>query len=195
MTKHGRSGADAPSGHSPKGGAASSTASPAKPSVPNAALGQLIALCELRGSDDETELLDEAFRLCFPKPKRIWVTDNRGEWTPEYAEYQGRGWRFNELMESGGWIDAARELLAPHTLWCVGSMEEGPFARIVWPQPDGGYSGGYYESTAPTAALALCAAALKARRAASGIETEGHDRADGRGAEHESPAPKGDAQC
>ena len=28
---------------------------------------------------------------------------------------------------------------------------------------------------------------------ASGIETEGHDPAEGHGAEHESPAPKGDA--
>jgi hypothetical protein len=29
---------------------------------------------------------------------------------------------------------------------------------------------------------------------ASGIETEGHDPAEGHGAKHESPAPKGDAQ-
>jgi hypothetical protein len=32
------------------------------------------------------------------------------------------------------------------TLWAVGSMEDGPFARLILPQPDGGYGGGYVES-------------------------------------------------
>lgn len=51
----------------------------------------------------------------------------------------------------------------------------------------------WFECLADTPALALCAAALIAR-AASGIETEGHDGETRHGAKHESPAPKGDAQ-
>jgi hypothetical protein len=46
----------------------------------------------------------------------------------------------------------------------------------------------------PLAATELHALHLWNFRPASGTETEGQDRADGLGAEHESPAPKGDAQ-
>jgi hypothetical protein len=60
-------------------------------------------------------------------------------------------------------IDAALTLKAPHTLWATGSMEEGPFARLCWPQPDGSYLGGYFEAKAATPALALVAACLRAR--------------------------------
>lgn len=60
-------------------------------------------------------------------------------------------------------IDAALTLKAPHTLWATGSMEEGPFARICWPQPDGSYLGGYFEAKAATPALALVAAICRAR--------------------------------
>jgi hypothetical protein len=109
------------------------------------------------------ELLEEAFDLCFPKPKRIWVTDNTGSWTDEYAEHHERSWRFSELMEAGAFVDAARELLAPHMLWAIGSMEEGPFARLCWPMPDGSYLGGYVEGHARGVALSLCAAALRGR--------------------------------
>lgn len=63
-----------------------------------------------------------------------------------------------------GEIHDAKHLLATRTLWAVGDMEEGPFARLCWPQPDGGYSGGYVEVVgAANPALALCAAALRAR--------------------------------
>lgn len=62
-------------------------------------------------------------------------------------------------------IDAGKKLLAPGTLWAVGSMEDGPFARLCWPQPNGGFVGGYFEARASTAELALCAAASRARAA------------------------------
>jgi hypothetical protein len=54
-------------------------------------------------------------------------------------------------------------LLKPGTLWATGSMEEGPFARLCWPQAGGAYLNGYHEATAATPALAIVAAALKAR--------------------------------
>lgn len=62
-------------------------------------------------------------------------------------------------------LDAARTMLRKGTLWVVGDMEDGPFARLVIPQPDGGYVGGYVEAKAKTTELALCIAALRARDA------------------------------
>jgi hypothetical protein len=63
-------------------------------------------------------------------------------------------------------LDAALTLLPPGSLWAGGSMEEGPFARLLWPRADGTYVGNYLEITATTPALALCAAALRAKAAA-----------------------------
>jgi hypothetical protein len=48
--------------------------------------------------------------------------------------------------------------LPEHTLWCVGDMEEGPFARLVLPQPNGGYVGGYVEGHGDTPAEAIASA-------------------------------------
>lgn len=62
-------------------------------------------------------------------------------------------------------LDAALSLLAKGTLWAVIDMEDGPIARLCWPNPDGGFVGGYHEAYAATPALALCLAALKARAA------------------------------
>jgi hypothetical protein len=61
---------------------------------------------------------------------------------------------------------AARMLIDARALWAVGSMEEGPFARLCWPQPDGGFTGGYFEGQAETVPLAICVAALRARASA-----------------------------
>lgn len=60
-------------------------------------------------------------------------------------------------------IDAAMTLVDARALWAVGCMEAGPFARLCWPMPDGGFGGGYHEASAATVPLALCAAALRAR--------------------------------
>jgi hypothetical protein len=54
-------------------------------------------------------------------------------------------------------------LVDPKALWAHGSMEEGPFARLCWPMPNGGFVGGYFEAKAATVPLATCAAALRAR--------------------------------
>ena len=60
-------------------------------------------------------------------------------------------------------LDAAMSLVDPRALWAIGSMEEGPFCRLCWPQPDGGFTGGYFEGQAETVPLSICVAALKAR--------------------------------
>jgi hypothetical protein len=60
-------------------------------------------------------------------------------------------------------LDSALTLLAKGTLWAAVCMEDGPLARLCWPQKDGGYGGGYFEASAHTVPLALVIAALKAR--------------------------------
>jgi hypothetical protein len=40
----------------------------------------------------------------------------------------------------------ALEEIPEHTLWAIGHMEEGPFARLILPNPNGTYQGGYVES-------------------------------------------------
>jgi hypothetical protein len=59
-------------------------------------------------------------------------------------------------------LNAAKSLMAPGTLWAVGHMEDGPFARLCWPRPDSTFVGGYVETTALTAENALTAACLRA---------------------------------
>lgn len=62
-------------------------------------------------------------------------------------------------------IDAALALVErflPGTIWAVGNMEAGPFCRLVVPNKDGSYVGGYYTGEAHTPALAILAALLSA---------------------------------
>lgn len=68
-------------------------------------------------------------------------------------------------------LDAAMTLVDPRALWAHGSMEEGPFARLCWPMPNGGFVGGYVEASAASVPLAICAAALRA------LQESSHDRA------------------
>lgn len=60
-------------------------------------------------------------------------------------------------------IDAAMTLVEPRALWAHGSMEDGPFARICWPRPDGTFTDSYFETNCATVPLSICACALKAR--------------------------------
>ena len=62
-------------------------------------------------------------------------------------------------------LDAALTLGDKRMLWCVGKMEEGPFARVLWPQPNGGYVGGLFETNEETEVGALLSALLRARAA------------------------------
>lgn len=68
---------------------------------------------------------------------------------------------YEKLLEFVRLANALSELPSG-TLWAVGNMEEGPFARLCWPMPNGGYTGGYVEANGETPALALRAAIGKA---------------------------------
>ena len=78
-------------------------------------------------------------------------------------DYRRSNLKMDDAPRYSSSLDAAMSLVDPRALWAVGSMEEGPFARLCWPMPDGGFTGGYVEAHAATPALALCAASLRAR--------------------------------
>ncbi len=59
-------------------------------------------------------------------------------------------------------LDAAMSLVPEKSLWSACDMEDGPFAQVIRPMPDGGYGGGLTSAHAATPALALTAAALRA---------------------------------
>jgi hypothetical protein len=79
-------------------------------------------------------------------------------------------------------LELARALSAmPRgTLWCVGSMEDGPFARICYPMPGGGYGGGYCEGNGDTPADALRDALAKGA-SLKAIASIGGSRGEARG--------------
>ncbi len=125
-------------------------------------LQRLVERIEAAKSDDP-ELFWEAQRIVNPEPSTIWKNEQREVWTPEYAAYIALGHRFGELIDAGAYLDAAMTLVDPRALWAHGSMEDGPFARLCWPQPDGTFSGGYVEAHCNTVPLSIVCAALRAR--------------------------------
>jgi len=128
-------------------------------------MGELNALadrCEA-ATENDRELFKDAFHECFPEPARIWVTDNTGDWTEEYTEWQARQSRFYELLDAGGLLDAAMTLVPEGWRPIIDTAsEEGAALVDLWalsaisPQPERRHS------KAATPALALCAAALRA---------------------------------
>ena len=79
------------------------------------------------------------------------------------VNYDPRLWVERYCWEPTASIDSAMVLVDARALWAHGSMEEGPFARLCWPMPDGSYLNGYHEARAATVPLSICAAALRAR--------------------------------
>jgi hypothetical protein len=90
-------------------------------------------------------------------------------------------------------IEAVRQILPTRALWAIGSMEDGPFARLCWPMPCGTYSGGYIDAKGATVELALCAATMRGHA----IAMEARQRTDpeeGLDPKGDSADPKGIAQ-
>lgn len=116
-----------------------------------AAVDKLVERLEA-ATDDDADLFWAAYKACF---------DN-GEFSSPFRQASHRG-RFIILCGKHAYLDAIAMLLDPRALWAIGSMEEGPFARVCWPMPDGGYAGGYQEAKAATVPIALCIANLRSR--------------------------------
>lgn len=150
-TIDGRSGADAPSGCQP---AASAGKPSSRSGIPNAALLNLASECEAAEARDRRDLLKAAYSLVFGGPECIPIDRWPGYKSPRWD-------RFHAMLNAEAFECAAKMLVDPRALWAVGSMEEGPFARLCWPMPCGGFVGGYVEGQADTVDLSLCAAALR----------------------------------
>lgn len=106
-----------------------------------------------------------------------WIENRLGlaKFVPDRPAPRGGGW-LDKRVEPKPFtasLDAAMTLVDSHALWAHGRMEEGPFARLCWPMPNGGYVGGYFEAKAKTVPLAICAAALRAKAALSGKADDG----------------------
>jgi hypothetical protein len=134
------------------------------------ALLALAARVEAASADDE-ELFRDVFRTVFPKPERVWVTDNNGRWTPEYAAWSNLQDIFYEFVEVGAFLDAAMTL-----------VPEGAGGDLLHVIPERLFDGkGYatladtltgqqWRANAATPALALTAACLRARAQQDGRE-------------------------
>lgn len=106
----------------------------------------------------DRELFEDVFRECFPKPERIWVTDNTGPWTDEYTEWQARQSRFYELLDAEAFESAAMTLVPEGLEWGVG-FEMGRGTAFTNKADGSSFS---HDWVAATPALALCASALRA---------------------------------
>ncbi len=86
------------------------------------------------------------------------------------TESMRHGWfeAFTPLYTAS--IDASLSLvkrLLPGAMWCTGSMEEGPFCRLLWPDATGSFGGNYVSDYAASAPIAILIAALTALQARS----------------------------
>jgi len=127
-------------------------------------LEELATRCEAASGND-AELFLDVFRAMFPKPEQVWVTDNNGPWTPEYADWSKRQDEFYEFVEVGAFNDAAMTLIPEDCcLHQMGNVPDNPpsskWWAALWREGDEEDLG---EVNACTSALVIAAACLKAR--------------------------------
>lgn len=122
-------------------------------------MDSLIERIEAATSNDP-ELFWEAQRIANPEPSTIWKNQEREVWTPEYAAYIACGHRFGELIDARAFMDAATTLVPDDCMWLRLSPETMTVSR---PDPNEKRWAKHFDGAGKTPALALCAAALKAR--------------------------------
>lgn len=137
------------------------------PALDGDKLVDLAERCEAAMAEQQAELLREAFALVFGP--------ERSETRPGIWRWNSRWLRPRGMLSAYAFESAAMTLVDERALWATGSMEDGPFARLCWPMPDGSFLNGYFESKAATPALALCAAALKARARSASTSSQGDE--------------------
>jgi hypothetical protein len=132
---------------------------------------KLAERCEAAAGHDrelDVELAVVAGLIRDPEFERgyFYGAGNNCDYVLERGDYD-HGNNAPELPYYTASLDAAKSLVDPRALWAIGSMEEGPFCRLCWPMPDGGFTGGYFEGQAETVPLSICSAALRARASMS----------------------------
>lgn len=112
---------------------------------------------------DSPELYEDAFRTAFPQPSRVL----RGPGAQEYLEWLERLQRLCDFVEVKAFLDAAMALVPEGWRFEVTTTGFKPGASIVTDRGTFINGGGAY---AATPALALCAAALRARAAIAAMQ-------------------------
>ena len=120
----------------------------------------LAAQIEQATEGQQREMLMLAYDAKAPLPvnelvplEDLWEALSAGEW---------RRNRFLQMLDAEAYESAAMMLVHPKAMWAIGSMEDGPFARLCWPQSNGGFIGGYHQGRGSTSALSLAAACCRA---------------------------------
>jgi len=132
---------------------------------------ELAARCEALGEPDR-DLFRDAFDVCFPRPKAMRKTgfehigDGLGPYTNEYRAYGDMQGQFNAFLSCQAWIDAAMMLVpakyGQYEVYAPDYNTLGWTVHLAWDrnlhlESQSGFAASY--------ALALCAAALRARAA------------------------------
>jgi len=153
-------GASSGTGYSPKGGATSSTASPAKPSIPSALVDRVEAYDPKLSPDnraDERELdtlIYEALGNCAHRETKYYFIEDGNDYDSGYTcvacGKDTHGIRVPAYTRS---LDTALKLIPDGKHWMLQTRFNGYHAEVGWP----------HAGNAATPALALCAAALRAR--------------------------------
>jgi hypothetical protein len=128
---------------------------------------QLALRCEQASVEEQADLLEEAFRLCDPPPKRMYANERRRQVTQPWAEWSDREERFMEMMYWQAYESAAMtlvpdgwEFIRLERQRALPDVPDGWLFECVLMEPHGK---GYSKTYAQTKALAICAAALRAR--------------------------------
>jgi hypothetical protein len=155
------------------------------------ALIDLAAECEAAPARDEHDLLFQAYVLVFGGPECIPIDHWPGYKSPRWD-------RFHAMLKAGAYESAAFSLVPEGWSVQVGrgwrcDIKEGKAWASVMDRQYGPPDISADSENAATPALALCAAALRARAASVDRSPKGEDR-NGLHAEHESAVPKAIAQ-
>lgn len=125
---------------------------------------ELAALCE-RASGPSNLLNDRIMAARYRREKRYigahWEDTNERVLDDVWVDPITDKWVSTGSFGFTGSLDDAMRLVPKGSLWSACDMEDGPFAQVIRPMPGGGFVNGLTTAKASSAALAVCAAALK----------------------------------
>lgn len=112
-------------------------------------LRALAAACETASAAMQGRLIEEAWELIAPTFSRDGLADRAGD--------------FGLKMDARAYLDAAMSLVPEGWAWMAGCAPDEPFFATLSPTDESGIEAEMVDTLAATPALALCAAALRAR--------------------------------
>jgi hypothetical protein len=118
---------------------------------------ELAERCEKAMAEQQSEVLEEAFRLCDPPPARMYSNVLRLQTTRRWVEWNHRFGLFTDKLACEAFLDAAMTLVPEGMVWGVDAYADHAEAIVRHLFTEG------KEVRAAIPALALTAAALRAR--------------------------------